>query len=154
MGCCSQKLWIICLSASGVVLLALGLGFGVCGVFDKLINENVDKVSIYKKCLEKIYSRNFSFLIKTLKGSKGYSITSNFLVLCHIQFWWLNVFQQVYLTKKQVHTQKKKLIEHTCKADEREGVVSDIPIVSVKNTSEDLGKWGIYTISVKTIFKG
>lgn len=35
---------------------------------------------------------------------------------------------------------KKKLIEHTCKADEREGVVSDIPIVSVKNTSEDLGK--------------
>ena len=53
MGCCSQKLWIICLSASGVVLLVLGLAFGVCGVFDKLINENVDKVSIYKKCFEK-----------------------------------------------------------------------------------------------------
>lgn len=49
---------------------------------------------------------------------------------------------------------KKKLIEHTCKADEREGVVSDIPIVSVKNTSEDLGKCRIYTTSVKTIFKG
>ncbi|KAM7439971.1 the CD36 [Porites harrisoni] len=43
MGCCSKKLWIICLSASGVVLLALGLAFGVSGVFDKLINENVDK---------------------------------------------------------------------------------------------------------------
>ena len=54
MGCCSQKLWIICLSASGVVLLVLGLAFGVCEVFDKLINENVDKVSIYKKCFEKI----------------------------------------------------------------------------------------------------
>ena len=51
-------------------------------------------------------------------------------------------------------TKKKKLIEHTCKADEREGVVSDIPIVSVKNTSEDLGKCRIHTISVKTIFKG
>ena len=54
MGCCSQKLWIICLSASGVVLLVLGLVFGVGGVFDKLINENVDKVSIYKNCFEKI----------------------------------------------------------------------------------------------------
>ena len=56
MGCCSQKLWIICLSASGVVLLVLGLAFGAfcSGVFDKLINENVDKVSIYKKCFEKI----------------------------------------------------------------------------------------------------
>ena len=54
MGCCSKKLWIICLSASGVVLLALGLAFDVSGVFDKLINENVDKVSISKKCFEKI----------------------------------------------------------------------------------------------------
>ena len=54
MGCCSQKLWIICLSTSGVVLLVLGLAFSVIGVFDKLINENVDKVSIYKKCFEKI----------------------------------------------------------------------------------------------------
>ena len=55
---------------------------------------------------------------------------------------------------EKTSTQKKKLIEHTCKADEREGVVSDIPIVSVKNTSEDLGKCRIYTTSVKTIFKG
>ena len=46
MGCCSQKMWIICLSASGVVLLVLGSVFGVAGVFDKLINENVNKVSI------------------------------------------------------------------------------------------------------------
>ena len=60
-------------------------------------------------------------------------------------------FQQVYLTKKQV---QKIKIEHTCKAYEREGVVSDIPIVSVKNTCEDLGKCRIYTIAVKTIFKG
>lgn len=51
-------------------------------------------------------------------------------------------------------TTKNKKIENACKADEREGVVSDIPIVSVKNTSEDLGKCRIYTISVKTIFKG
>ena len=55
---------------------------------------------------------------------------------------------------EKTSTHKKKLIEHTCKADEREGVVSDIPIVSVKNTSEDLGKCRIHTISVKTIFKG
>ena len=46
MGCCSQKIWIICLSASGVVLLVLGLVFGVVGVFDTLINESVNKVSI------------------------------------------------------------------------------------------------------------
>ena len=59
----------------------------------------------------------------------------------------------IFDEKTSTHT-KKKLIEHTCKADEREGVVSDIPIVSVKNTSEDLGKCGIYTTSVKTIFKG
>ena len=50
-----------------MVLLVLGLGFGVCGVFDKLINENVDKVSIYKKCLEKIYSRNFFIFNKNVE---------------------------------------------------------------------------------------
>ena len=63
------------------------------------------------------------------------------------------MFFNKYIWRKNKYTQKK-LIEHTCKADEREGVVSDIPIVSVKNTSEDLGKCRIYTTSVKTIFKG
>ena len=62
------------------------------------------------------------------------------------------MFFNKYIWRKNKY--KKQKTEHACKADEREGVVSDIPIVSVKNTSEDLGKWRIYTISVKTIFKG
>ena len=45
MGCCSRKILIICLAASGVVILTLGLVFSVGGVFSKLFNENVDKVS-------------------------------------------------------------------------------------------------------------
>lgn len=44
-GCCSKKVFIVCLALAGVVLLVLGLVFSVGGVFAKLVKDNVNEVS-------------------------------------------------------------------------------------------------------------
>ena len=43
--CCSRTALIICLAATGLLLLVLGLIFSVGGVFSNMIDDEVDKVS-------------------------------------------------------------------------------------------------------------